>query len=182
MIQVIIERNFIIHAAIHFSNEFFVNTYEINAIMNIQTDSSHAQQIAMERVNYLLANEFEHILFINKDESEMIEKYSNSGIRICELFEDPYDQIIGMTLLQKMNSVLDGRIRIVEMTIGSLLGDGIVYRLDADTVEESLAGNHWWNKPDLSMTETDTQNEPNVVKLFVQDEWDILNLSWKETV
>lgn len=181
MFQVTIKRDFSLNAAIHFSNEFFVNTYAMTAFMDIQTDSSREQQIAMERINYLFANELEHALFINRYNTEMIEKYTNISIRVCELLEDPFDQMIGMTILQKLNSILDDRIRVTEMTIKSRLGDDISYVLDADTVADSLKGNYWWNRSDLTIGDSDFEVDQNVIKLFVQNEWDMLKLSWKES-
>ena len=42
-------------------------------------------------------------------------------------------------------------------------------------------GNHWWNNPDKSIRDQDIEySSDNVVKLFCDDHWMDMGLSWKD--
>jgi hypothetical protein len=93
-----------------------------------------------------------------------------------------FDQIVAMVTLLKLNAIMENRIKITDITISSLMGEGLRYPIVSETAEnaEIMVGDHWWYRSDI---ETTNQNvfslEPrnNVVKLFDDSVWAQYDLS-----
>lgn len=175
-----IEKDFYFHAALHFENSFYINVYDVTISFLVETDSSHEQTIAMERVTHFISNELKNSIFVHATDDRAIERYLTAGIRVCELPEEPYDQIIAMVLLQKVNAITEGRLHASDMTLASVMSDGVRYNMVIEMAEHSLGTEgFWWNAPDTSLCNCELTQD-NVVPLFKQDVWDSLGLSWKE--
>ena len=179
-----IEKDAFFQAAIHFEGCFYVNTYEITLSMLVETESIREQMIALERLNCFLTSSLQNCLFIEEAEIVSIENYKKAGIRICELPEEPLDQIIGMVLLQKFNAIMENRIIITDITLGSLLSEGVRHHLVAEIAESTMSGDFWWNKPCYGMCPDAVSHvkSDNIVRLFDDSEWAELGLAWKEKV
>lgn len=177
-----IEKDAFFQAGIHFRGSFYVNTYEITLSMLVETDTIREQMIAMERLNHFLTDTLQHSLLIQNTEIVSIKNYKKAGLKICELPEEPLDQVIGMVLLQKLNAIMEDRMIVTDITLGSVLSEGVRYNIVAEVAESVMSGDFWWNKPCLSIcTATVVQtNGDNVVKLFDDSEWAELGLTWKE--
>lgn len=173
-----IEKDFYFHAALHFENSFYINVYDVTISFLVESDSPHEQTIAMERVTHFIDNELKNCIFVYATDERAIERYLTAGLRVCELPEEPYDQIIAMVLLQKVNAITEGKLHATDMTLASVMSDGVRYNMVCEISENALDGDFWWNSPDNSLSKGDTQD--NVVLLFRQDVWDDLGLSWKE--
>lgn len=177
-----IEKDFFCQAAVHYNGKFHTNTYSITlSILVEECESADEPNIAMERIIYFMDNYIQSSILISTDEKTSIEKYKNAGIRICELPEEPHDQVFAAVLLLKLNSIMEGRMKITDLLIGSAMSDGIRYNIVSEVAESSLSGNHWWNK--LCLATSDDYNEftGNVVKLFEDDPWIEAGLSFDET-
>ena len=177
-----IEKDFFFLCAVHFENEFYVNSYEVALSMLVETDSSREQQVAMNRIMYFIENVLQNSILVNSKDTASIKKYTKAGIRVCELPEQPYDQIMSMVLLLKLNAIMEGRIKITDMILGSSMSEGVKYNIVAEIAEGVYSGNHWWNKPCTCMKQhdSDNKNDDKVVKLFDDSKWSEVNLSWKE--
>jgi hypothetical protein len=178
-----IEKDAFFQAAIHFEGCFYVNTYEITLSMLVETESIREQMIALERLNCFLTSSLQNCLFIEEAEIVSIENYKKAGIRICELPEEPLDQIIGMVLLQKFNAIMENRIIITDITLGSLLSEGVRHHIVAEIAESTMSGDFWWNKPGFCLCSADALSKAkgdNIVKLFDDSEWAEMGLTWKE--
>ena len=88
-----ITKDFTFLSSLHFQDRFMVNLYELNASMEIETFDQTEQNIAIERINYFLTDTLESCIFIQDTELEAMEKYSNAGLKIISVPEEPYDQI-----------------------------------------------------------------------------------------
>ena len=108
-----IEKDAFFQAGIHFRGSFYVNTYEITLSMLVETFVIREQAIAMERLNHFLTETLQHSLLIQNTEKDSIENYKKAGLRICQLPEEPLDQIIGMILLMRIT----GRTGHLQMTM-----------------------------------------------------------------
>jgi hypothetical protein len=175
-----IERDFYFHAALHFKKEFYVNTYDITLSMLIDTDSAREQQVAMDRILHYLKCIFSDCIFVHCLDTESINKYKMAGIRVCELPEEPWDQVVAMVVLNKLNAIMENRIRITDMVLASAMSEGVRYSIVSEEAESVLAGNNWWNNASMSITNENGYPGENVVKLFHEDDWISLGLSWKE--
>lgn len=177
-----IEKDFFCQAAVHYNGKFHTNTYSITlSILVEECEDADEPNIAMERVVYFIDNYIQSSILISTDETSSIEKYKDAGIRICELPEEPHDQVFAAVLLLKLNSIMEGRMKITDLLIGSAMSDGIRYNIVSEVAESTLSGNYWWNKICLATSNDYNEFAGNVVKLFEDDPWIEVGLSFNET-
>lgn len=177
-----IERDFSFQTGVHFENKFYINLYDVTVSMLVETDSIREQNIAMDRAVHFLSSVLQNSVLVEATETEAIKKYRDAGLKICELPDEPYDQIVSMVILLKLNSIMEDRLKITDLMLGSTLSEGIRFTMVAEVAEAVLAGNHWWNKTTVCLNDAEICPNPsgNVVKLFDDTHWTDLGLSWKE--
>jgi len=175
-----IEKDFYFHAALHFEKDFYINTYDLTLSMLIETNCPREQQIAIDRVDYYLKNIFTNCIFVHMLDDTSIKKYKTAGLRVCQIPEEPWDQVIAMVLLTKLNSIMENRIKITDMVLGSVMSEGVRYSIVSEEAENVLSGKNWWNTATMTISNEDASQGENVVKLFYEDEWAEQNLSWRE--
>lgn len=173
-----IEKDFTFHSAVHFNEKFLINSFEVTTSIYVETENIREQNVAMERLEYLFNEVLSNSIFIDESLKNEIESYRKSGIKIITLPEEPYDQIIGMVLLLKLNSIIEGKLHITDLNISSYLSDGVRLTIVSEIAENLFDGDHWFKRNSLE-TENSSVNESKVVKLF-EDCWNELGLSWKE--
>ena len=176
-----IQKNFTFQAAIHFENRFMVNLYEMDTKMEIYTEDTREQNIAVERITHFLGSVIEDCLFVSINEKDAINKYSAAGIKVCTIPEDPYDQIIGLILMNKCNAIMEGKIVMTEILFGSKLSNLIKFELNHELATIGFDGKHWYNEPTL-ITADKFSKKDKIVNLFDHkyDSWEDLDLTWKE--
>lgn len=180
-----IERDIFFVAGIHFEDAYHINTYDISLSMLVETDVPKEHHIAMDRLDFFIKNIVTNSVFVDEGDHGVIEKYIDAGINVITLPNEPFDQIVAMVILLKLNAIMENRIKITDITICSLLGEGIRYPIVTETAENAdiMVGDKWWYRSD---TDTTNQNvfclepENNVVKLFDDSVWAEHNLSWKD--
>lgn len=179
-----IEKEFAFTAGVHFNNQYVINCYDFSLSMLVDTESIREQNVAMERIKYFLYECLENSVFINQSEKKSIENYANAGIKICTLPEEPYDQIVSLLLMTKLNSITEGRLTITDIVLGSKLSDGVNFCMVSETAEQMLSDvSGWWNEPTTSINQCKMKADKKgkVVKLFNNHgEWNEIGLSWKE--
>ena len=178
-----IERDFFFLAGVHFDDAYYINSYDLMLSFLVETDCLKEHHIAMSRLEHFIKDIMSNVVFVHRDEVDAIESYEAAGIRVCELPEHPLDQVVAIILLLKMNAIMESRMKITDVTIGSLLGEGVRYPIVSELAESAdmVAGNHWWHKPDKHVYDKDIEfNTDNVVKLFFDDDWVDMGLSWKD--
>lgn len=176
-----IEKDFYFQTAVHFEDKFYINSYDLTISVLVETDSIREQNVAMDRASHFLMSVMQNSILINSKETDVIEKYKNAGLKICEFPEDPYDQILSMVILQKLNAIMEGRLRVTDLVVGSTMSEGVRFTMVSEVAENVLGGNYWWNKPTICLNNTEAStNKTNIVKLFDDTHWVDLGLSWKE--
>jgi hypothetical protein len=176
-----IQKEFTFMTAVHFNGKYMVNLYEMNAIMIIESLDSDNQNIAIERISHFIGSTIEDVIFICDKEKEAIEKYKNAGMKVCTIPEEPYDQIIGLILMNKCNAIMENKIVMTDIVFGSKLSNLIKFELTAETAQAEFNGNHWWNLPTLC-TETKKTKKDKIVNLHdhKSDDWAELELTWSK--
>ena len=178
-----IERDFCFQTGLHFEDSFHISAYDVTISMLVETDSIKEQNIAMDRIIYFLHEVIQNSVLVSSKNKDIIEKYQGAGLKTCELPDEPYDQILAMVLLLKMNSIAEERLKITDLVIGSSLSDGVRFNIVSEVAESILSGKYWWNNSGLSMNNGDCyQSDQNKVIRLFNDDWANLGLTWKETV
>jgi len=174
-----IEREFDFQACVYFQEQFLVNLYEFSLLMEVQTESIREQNIAMERLKYLVYECFENSVFVAFNETETIEKYSNAGLKVCIIPEEPYDQIIALLILLKSNAIVEGKLKITDIKLISKLSDNVKFIEQIETAVNGIPQDGWWNTIEPHLYSKSQDKKEKIVKL-VKDPWNELHLSWKE--
>lgn len=180
-----ISREFALQSAIHYENNFLLNTYLLDIMMDVTTEDIREQNIALERIKYLLDVQLESCLFIDSKETKAIELYSKAGLKICPLPEEPYDQVIAMVLLNKFNAITEKKLYINEIRIRSKICDDVsFYVSDDENIDFIGISDAWWleNSPSIHYTPKKIKKE-KVVELKKEPiDWNSIGLSWKEPI
>jgi hypothetical protein len=176
-----IEREFSFQAGVYFKEEFLMNLYTITLYMEVETESIREQNVAMERIKYFLNECLENSIFVQSNEHKVIEKYNSCGFKVCTVPEEPYDQIISLLLLVKLNSITEGRLVITDMTLGSRISDDVRFICDIESPLGPLEQQGWWTDNGTSISDPVKKSvkKDKIVKLFKTD-WAEYNLVWKE--
>lgn len=172
-----ITKDFTFLSSLHFQDKYMVNLYEMNASMIIETFDQVEQNIAIERMNYFLSDVLEGCIFIQDTELEAMEKYSNAGLKIVSVPEEPYDQIIGLLLLNKCNAIMENRIHLSDIIFGSKLSNLIKFDLSSEMAINEYPEKKWYN--DSSLNTHSKKKKDKIVKLFdSKNDWADLELTW----
>lgn len=168
-------------SAVHFNGKYMVNFYEMRAMMSISSLDAEDQNTAVERITHFIGSVIEDCIFICDKETEAINNYRKAGMRVCIIPEEPYDQIVGLILINKCNAIMEGKIVITDCVFGSKLSNLIKFELSNETAEAEFSGKHWWNDPTLC-TEIKKNKKDKIVNLFDHkcNDWAELELTWKE--
>ena len=176
-----LEKTFSFQASIHLQDKFLMNIYDFTLSMEVGTDNIREQNIAMERTEHFLTSLLQNSILVHCKNTDAIQKYKDAGLTICELPEEPYDQILSMVLILKLNSIMEDRLNITDLVLGSTLSEGVRFTVVSEVAENVFAGNHWWNKPTTCISDICPDiTENNIVKLFHDESWAEIGLSWKE--
>lgn len=176
-----IERDFCFQTGLYFEDGFHIGVYDITLSMLVETESIKEQNIAMDRINYFLHEVIQGSVLVNSIRDDVIERYQNVDLNVCELPGEPYDQILAMVLLLKLNSIAEDRLKITDLVIGSSLSDGVRFNIVSEVAESAFSGKYWWNSPCTAMNSRDYEiaNHSKVIRLFT-DDWVHLGLSWRD--
>ena len=173
-----IERDFTFQAAVHFEEVFTMNIYEIGLAMVVDTDSIEEQNIAMNRIKHFLSECLENSVLVHIDEKKAVDKYSAADIKVCTLPEEPYDQIITLLLLLKLNAITEGRLHITDIVLKSVLSDGVKFSYDIESaLSNSFDSKGWWNDSSSSIS-TKIPKKDKLVKITKNTDWASFGLEW----
>lgn len=176
-----IQRSFDLLACAQFNPEFFVNYYEFDVTFTVGTESIEEQNIALERIKCYLEVYLQSSIFVQDTDSSSIERLSAAGLKVCVLPEEPYDQIVGIMLLQKFNAITEGRLIATDIAISSHMSDGVTcfYAIEENNGPFSLKG--WWDDSAPTINGLKPKSK-KVVKLAKPvNDWSEFNLEWEDT-
>ena len=148
--------------------------------MDVQTDSISEQNIAMDRLKYLVYEVLTNVVFVDASETKLIEKYQAAGMRVCSTPEAPYDQIISLLLFYKFNAIAEGKLLVTNLQLESLLSDGVGFMLDEDILEATPFKFGWWTDNNVMITDKTVGKKEKIVKMIKKSDWSTLGLDWKE--
>lgn len=174
-----IQRSFDLLLGVHFNSKFHLNVYDIDLFFNVETESIKEQNIALERIKFFINGCLENAIICEENKDKVIQDYLNAGMKVCTLPEEPYDQIIGIMLMAKLNSIAEGRLVVTDISISSRLSDGVSCSHDMDENMGPFYEKGWWNEPNLKISDTKYAKGKKVVKLTKPVvEWEDIYLDW----
>lgn len=177
-----IEREFAFQAAVHFEGNFLMTVYELSLGMEVDTASIKEQNIAMDRITFFLSECLENSVFVEHADKKAIEKYLQADIKVCTLPEEPYDQIITILLLLKLNAITEGKLHVNSISLRSGLSDDVKFIYDIDTASNHPFGKSWWTECTTTMSDiAKSSKKDKIVKLKKQHcDWSSVGLDWEQ--
>lgn len=180
-----IEKSFTFSVAIHYEDSFLINSYTVKLSMSILTDDHREQQVSVDRIGYWLNYMLQNSVIIQDTNEDQIIKYAYAGIGVCTLPDEPFDQLLSMILLLKLNAITENKIVITSLKLESMLSDGVGYTMNLEDAEDLYGYNRtsgWWNLKDVSMSDFvhAKEHDEKVINLFDSDDWTAAGLNWKE--
>lgn len=177
-----IQRSFDLQLGVHFTGEFYINLYEIDLSFDVETESIREQNIALERIKFFLSECLENSILVRDSDTDAIQSYLDANMKVCSLPEQPYDQIVGIMLMIKLNAVTEGRLVITDISIGSRMSDGVSCLISVEDNIGPFATKGWWTEPTTKINNfSSTKSTKKVVKLMKPAaDWSDVYLDWEE--
>ena len=162
-----------------------MTNYTLALKLLTQTMDPQDQNIALERVKYFLLNELHSTIFINQTDVERAEVFTDVGLNVTTLPEEPVDQVVGIMLFHKLNAIMEGRMKITEIRFSSEAGDSIEYFHGENEHTELFPESGWWHEPtlkhsDVELEDDENEESDNVVAINADDEWADQELGWAQ--
>lgn len=175
-----IELNFL--ASAFLDKQVFCNRYLLQLELITNTMDHIDQNVALDRVRHMLYHEFSHCLFICDENIDIAKQFDKIGLKTCLIPGPPVDQLLGMVLFSKLNSVMQERLFITQLKINSDLGDNLVYCQDSEEDLGPLEYTGWWTNSDPGIKDIEHNNKTgNVVELETKkDPWHQFGLEWSK--
>jgi hypothetical protein len=150
--------------------------------MEVETLSIIEQNIAMDRIIYFLEDSLANSVFVENTEKKAIEKYTQADIKVCTVPEEPYDQIITILLILKLNAIAEGRLNITDIYLESELSDSVRFSYDIETARHNPFGNKgWWLDSSTSIADVEkTTKKEKIVRLVKNTDWANVGLEWEK--
>lgn len=135
--------------------QLLANNYSLGIDFITNTNDSRLQNIAFERMKFMLSSIFNQSIFIAATNKVLPKITALSPSNLVTLPEEAYDQVINLAIYCKLNSVMEDILLIDSMTISNSVNDDITYRF---TEGESLGPFNtnarkkikpWWRRADL---------------------------------
>lgn len=153
--------------------QIFPNTYTVKLNMLTGTENRTHQNVALHRVAFFVNEIFNQSLLISIN-NPIVTKLSKliKDSQIIKLPDDPYDQIIGMILFDKLSAIAEEKLLFESILIGSHITPELFYTVDDfEIFELENVEKPWWERSDLTVTD-----DPKL--LTDTNTWKDLNLDW----
>jgi hypothetical protein len=167
-------------AGIYYDDRLRMNRYTVSVQLCTAATDHEQINIAMDRLKMFVYSELADTVFVNQEDTERAQVLDLLGVNVTTLPEDPIDQIVGLMLYCKLNSVMEGRMFVEQLNISSLLGDDVIYLHDMEDAVGPFQADGWWNASDTSHNSfVNIETEENVVKVPTTG-WGKYNLNWTD--
>lgn len=168
-------------AGIYYESTLQLNQYSVSLQLVTQTNDAPQINIAMERLRAFVYSELNNAVFIGPAERERAEMLAIMGVNVVTLPEEPVDQVIGIMLYCKLNSIMEDRIVITDLDVQSYLGDSVWYQHSEDDALGPFAQDGWWHRPTCQYNDIVTDSPEDKVVSLATDGWLGYGLEWPET-
>lgn len=178
-----ISKDFALSAGIHYEGKYIINNYLLKLHMDVTTEDMREQNIALDRIKYLLEECFDSCVFVDQQDIAALDNYSKAGMKVCTVPDGPYDQIIGAVLLSKFNAVTEHKLFVDEIVISSRICDDVDFYISSEEdMPVSTVGSYWWKENNTLISDwvIKPSKKEKIVELKKEiPDWVNLGLTWK---
>ena len=167
-------------AGIYFNGQMQMNNYMAKLYMMTNTPDGVANNVAFDRIKHFIYTELDSSIFISSEYEEQCKKYIDAGIKITTFTGDPVDQLVGIMLFCKLGAIMEDRIIIGEVELGSTTSDGVIYIHGDNENIEDLDPPDWWDSVDLIHCDRELVDTDEIVTMHRGSVWRDLELQWPD--
>lgn len=164
-------------AGAYWESVVLMNCYTVRCEMITATTDNVEQNIALERLKWVLFHGMQNSVFIDAREKTAIKRLESAGIRTVTLPTQPVDQVVGMMLYCKLDAVMEGRITMSQLSLSSELGENVIYRQNSMESVGPFSNNGWWHDPE-PICGNSPSTAGKVVAIGAGQTWKSLDLHW----
>ena len=132
-------------ASIHTPDGVIMNSYHVDMQMMTVSNSGYDQNIALTRIKYVIFEEFCNSIFIEETETDAIAAYEAAGLKCVAFPAEPVDQIVGLALFFKLNSITEGMMQVLDLNLHSDAGGGVTYLHNDEEEPGPFDDDGWWH-------------------------------------
>jgi hypothetical protein len=139
-----------------------------------------AQNIAIDRWRHFFDNILDGAVLVDSSKKDRILALQAQGIRVIDLPDECYDQIVGIAIYLKLNTIAETALIVTDVSIASNQGQYVHYLHNENESTGSLDHDHgWWveNSPNYCNF-TDVGGK--IVKLKPMESWRDLDLHFDD--
>lgn len=132
------------------NNKIWPNDYDCAVHFVPQTDDQKLQNITYEKYKWMFGRAFQNSIFISHDEKiyHAVKDFKND---VIDFVSEPVDQIIGVTIMSKLNSIGGEYLKVTNLEIESWQGENLRYNISTESPEwdvihdlEKDIDKPWW--------------------------------------
>ena len=168
------------NAGVYYRGNTILNNYSLRLWMITNTELAEDQNTAFERMKYFVYNHVDNTMFIDRAKQEQCTKFLQAGLSITTMPGDPVDQLIGIMLYHKLNSIMEQRMTIVETELSSSQGQAMTYLHSEGENTLGVEPPSWWLSADLSHSDFALPESEKIVSMHTTA-WRDLDLAWSDS-
>ena len=165
-------------SGIHFDTGVVMNTYSVDLQMITKSPNHVDQNIAMERLKYIIYEQFADAIILGSEHKKLAKKYQDVGFRTIILPDEPADQLTGLALYCKLQAVTEDVIDILDISIRSSIGGGVSYLHHDEETLGPYEKDGWWT--DVGPNVSSAPSSRKKVVTLNGPTWKSLDLDWDD--
>jgi hypothetical protein len=169
-------------AGIYHNGSFYMNNYNLGLLMATVSEDPDDQTTAFDRLKHFVYSCMESTIFINADETEQHNRFTQAGLDITTMPGEPVDQLIGIMLYHKLNAVMENRMIVFETEISSAAGEYMTYLHSEDENVVGFVQPEWWTTPDLIHSDIVAVESEKIVSMPSGTSWRDLEMAWADVI
>jgi hypothetical protein len=174
-----LKRNLSWYSAVVYNDQFLINNYTTELTMLTVAENNDEQNIAYERIKVWVYNLMTDAIFISQDHPKL-DAYRKTGARVITFPGDPVDQIVGIMLYLKLNSIMENRMVVTDVELWSEAGDNMKYLHSISESLGPLTQDGWWIDPRPVYADAPRRGKNKVISLDRMAEWKDYDLAWDD--
>lgn len=174
-------------------NILLPNEWTITVDFDSSTEDPFQEQIAFERVRYIVEEAYNNSIFLNVENEWLGKMHDKIDVHKISLPEEPVDHVIAAASLSKFISVAEGRLEFFGVKISSRLLEGTSLELDmsdlttfswlSDNPIQKLTGEPaWFKRSNAGTTDIWIKGKKKQEIIRDMETWDKIQLTWEPVV
>ena len=174
-----LKRNLAWYSAVVHDDQFLINRYDAGFTLLTVTESHEEQNVAYERMKAWVYDIMADAIFISQTHPRL-DAYRKTGAKVITFPGEPVDQVVGIMLHLKLNSIMENRIVVTDVELSSEVGDNMKYLHSAGESLGPLVQDSWWVDSRPVFADAPRRGKNKVIALDRMAEWKDYDLAWDD--